>query len=82
VRYLDAQPYWRIGEAVATVAALLYDSRARQDALDLLLPRAGDLPRAWTEAAAGCSLDASALLAIAGTARLADVPVLAGAGVA
>jgi glutamate--cysteine ligase len=82
VRYLDAQPYPRIGEAVATVAALLCDSRARHDALDLLLPRAGDLPRAWTEAAAGCSPDAGTLLAIARTARLAGGPVLAGAGVA
>ena len=40
VRYLDAQPPRRVGEAVATVAALLYDARARHDALDLLLPRA------------------------------------------
>jgi glutamate--cysteine ligase len=71
VRYLDAQPYSRIGEAVATVAALLCDSRARHDALDLLLPRASDLPRAWSEAAAGRSPDADALLTIARRARLA-----------
>ena len=81
VRYLDAQPYSRIGEAVTTVAALLYDSRARRDALDLLRPRAGDLPRAWTEAAAGCSPDAGALLAIARAARLADAPALTCGGV-
>jgi len=80
VRYLDAQPPRRIGEAVATVAALLYDTRARHDALDLLLPRAGDQRRAWTEAAAGFSPQAGALLSIAGAARHAGALVLAGAG--
>ena len=65
VRYLDAQPPRRIGEAVATVAALLYDARARHDALDLLLPRAGDQQRAWAEAATGFSPEADALLSIA-----------------
>jgi glutamate--cysteine ligase len=65
VRYLDAQPLWRIPEAVSTVAALLYDDRARRDALDLLWPRAQDQHRAWTEAAAGHSPEAEALLAIA-----------------
>jgi len=69
VRYLDAQPFWRIGEAVTTVATLLYDAQARHDALDLLLPRAGDLQRAWTEAATGCSPEAGALLSIARAAR-------------
>lgn len=72
VRYLDAQPCSRIGEVVATVVALLCDSRARHDALDLLLPRASDLPRAWTEAAAGCSPDAGALLTIARRVRPAE----------
>jgi glutamate--cysteine ligase len=76
VRYLDAQPPRRIGEALATVAALLYDTRARHDALDLLLPRAGDQRRAWSEAAAGFSPEAGALLSIAHTARQADAPVL------
>ena len=65
VRYLDAQPFWRIGEAVTTVAALLYDTQARRDALDLLLPRAGDQQRAWTEASTGFSPEAGALLSIA-----------------
>jgi glutamate--cysteine ligase len=69
VRYLDAQPYERIGEAVTTVAGLLYDRRARRDALDLLLPRASDHDRAWSEAAAGHSPESAALLSIAQTAR-------------
>jgi hypothetical protein len=71
VRYLDAQPPWRIPEAVRTVASLLYDDRARHEALDLLLPRAQDQHRAWTEAAAGHSPEAEALLAIARSARSA-----------
>ena len=82
VRYLDAQPLRRIGEAVAAVAALLYDARARRDALDLLLPRAGDQQRAWAEAATGFSPEAGALLAIASAARRAGAPVLAGGGAA
>ena len=69
VRYLDAQPYERIGDAVATVAGLLYDHRARRDALDLLLPRASDHERAWSETAAGYSPESAALLSIAETAR-------------
>jgi glutamate--cysteine ligase len=69
VRYLDAQPFWRIGEAVMTVAALLYDAQARRDALDLLLPRAGDQQRAWTEATTGFSPEAGALLSIARAAQ-------------
>jgi len=81
VRYLDAQPPRRMGEAVATVAALLYDTQARHDALDLLLPRAGDQQRAWAEAATGFSPEAGALLSIAHTARQADAPVLASGGV-
>lgn len=80
VRYLDAQPLPRIGEAVATVAALLYDTRARHDALDLLLARAGDQQRAWSEAAAGFSPEAAALLSIARVARQADAPVLTDGG--
>lgn len=81
VRYLDAQPLRHIGEAVATVTALLYDTRARHEALDLLLPRAGDQQRAWAEAAAGFSPEAGALLSIAGTARQANAAVLACGGV-
>jgi glutamate--cysteine ligase len=77
VRFLDAQPPHRIGEAVATVAALLYDSQARHDALDLLLPRAGDQQRAWNEAAAGFSPVADALLSIAQVARREHAPALA-----
>jgi glutamate--cysteine ligase len=69
VRYLDAQPLGRIPEAVGVVASLLGDDRARRDALDLLLPRAQDQHRAWTEAAAGYSPEAEALLAIARAAR-------------
>jgi glutamate--cysteine ligase len=88
VRYLDAQPLWRIPEAVAVVASLVYDDRARHDALDLLLPRAHDQHRAWAEAATGYSPEAAALLAIARAARpaiAAGRPVaaaLVGGGVA
>jgi len=81
VRYLDAQPLRRIGEAVTTVAALLYDTRARHDALDLLLPRAGDQQRAWTEAATGFSPESDALLSIARAARPAGDSVLVSGGV-
>jgi glutamate--cysteine ligase len=81
LRYLDAQPLRRIGEAVATVAALLYDGRARHDALDLLLPRAADQQRAWSEAATGFSPEAGALLSIARAAWQADAPVLVSGGV-
>ena len=65
VRYLDAQPPERMGEAIATVTTLLYDQRARRDALDLLLPRAADQDRAWAEAAAGFSPQSAELLSIA-----------------
>jgi hypothetical protein len=60
VRYLDAQPYSRIGEVVATVVALLCDSRARHDApgswflVQLgawLAPRARRTPLALTSTA-------------------------------
>jgi glutamate--cysteine ligase len=81
VRYLDAQPPQRIVEAVATVAALLCDPQARHDALDLLLPRAGDQQRAWTEATTGFSPEAGALLSIARAARHADAPALVSGGV-
>ena len=62
VRYLDAQPLWRIPEAVGVVASLLYDDRARHDALDLLLPRAQDQHRAW-----GAALTALAAGSLTGT---------------
>jgi glutamate--cysteine ligase len=81
VRYLDAQPAHRVGEAVSTVAALLGDERARRDALDLLLPRLGDQDRAWGEAAAGRAPEADALLSIARDARSA-AGALVGTGVA
>lgn len=67
VRYLDAQPAERMGEAITTVAILLCDARARREALDLLLPRAEDQDRAWAEAAAGFSAQAADLLEIART---------------
>ena len=82
VRYLDAQPAWRIPEVVGVVTSLLYDDRARHDALDLLLPRAQDQHRAWSEAATGYSPEAEALLAIARAARPAVAAALASGGVA
>jgi glutamate--cysteine ligase len=78
VRYLDAQPADRIGGAVAVVAGLLYDRRARRDALDLLLPRAANQQRAWSEVAAGYSPESADLLAIAATVA-GPVPILEGA---
>jgi glutamate--cysteine ligase len=74
LRYLDAQPVERIGEVVGLVAGLLYDRRARRDALDLLRPRAGEQQRAWSEVGAGYSPQSAELLSIART-----VPVLEGA---
>jgi glutamate--cysteine ligase len=71
VRYLDAQPRDRMAEAVATIATLLCDRRARSDALDLLLPRADGLWRSWHEAAHGASSEAAELLSIVGEARRA-----------
>jgi glutamate--cysteine ligase len=68
IRYLDSQPLSRIGAAVTTVTTLLYDARARREALDLLLPRAADQDRAWREAAAGCSPETPQLLGIAAIA--------------
>jgi glutamate--cysteine ligase len=73
IRYLDAQPLSRIRDAVMTVTTLLYDARARREALDLLLPRAADQERAWHEAGAGCSPETQPLLAIAGTSILGGV---------
>jgi glutamate--cysteine ligase len=81
VRYLDAQPAHRIGAAVAVVACLLYDRRARRDALDLLLPRTADQQRAWSEVAAGYSPESADLLSIARTvpAAAGPMPILEGA---
>ena len=76
VRYLDAQPIERLGEVIGTVSRLLYDPRTRRDALDLLLPRAGEQAQAWHEAAAGFSPQAGDLLEIAspvGSRPLANV---------
>jgi glutamate--cysteine ligase len=74
VRYLDAQPPHRIRAAVAAVAGLLYDPRARRDALDLLLPRASDQEQAWSEAAAGHSPQCEELLSIVRSAGRALIP--------
>ncbi|MFC0541559.1 glutamate-cysteine ligase family protein [Kutzneria chonburiensis] len=71
IRYLDAQPLSRIREALVTVTTLLCNAEARRAALDLLLPRAADLDRAWHESAAGCSPETQPLLEIAGSAALA-----------
>ncbi len=80
VRYLDAQPVDRIGEAIATVAALLTDETARRAALDLLLPRLDGLDGAWRTAACGLSPDADDVLAIARAAlRHSSALVLRGA---
>src|SRR5262249_51725491 len=80
LRFLDAQPDERLGEAIRTIAALMYDSRARRDALDLLLPRAGELARAWDDAAMGDSAQAADLLGIASAAvNRRDATVLSGA---
>ena len=80
LRYLDAQPAYRIEAVVWTVSTLLGDPVARREALDLLLPRAGDLDRAWAEAAAGWSPEAAALLAIAGTELTAEPAAAISAG--
>ncbi|MBM7784081.1 glutamate-cysteine ligase family protein [Tenggerimyces flavus] len=64
LRYLDAQPLERIGEAITTVETLLYDAQARRAALDLLMPRVGDLQQAWNESAAGRSPQTADLLEI------------------
>jgi glutamate--cysteine ligase len=69
VRYLDAQPLERIDEAISTVASLLCDRRVRREALDLLLPRAGDQERAWSEVAAGYCPESADLMTIARSAR-------------
>ncbi|WP_436499094.1 glutamate-cysteine ligase family protein [Actinokineospora sp. HUAS TT18] len=70
VRYLDAQPVDRIGEAVRAVVTLLTDARARRDALDLLSPRLTDQQRAWSEAAAGYSPESAELLSIVQTRQI------------
>ena len=79
IRYLGAQPLGRIGDAVAAVAGLLYDTRARHDALDLLLPRASDQQRAWAEVAAGHTPQGGDLLSIVRTGVPADARLTAGA---
>ncbi len=81
IRYLDAQPVSRIGAVIWTVTRLLYDPRARREALDLLLPRAGDQARAWSEAAVGFSPESEALLSIADGLRPARQSDLISGGV-
>ena len=79
IRYLDAQPLHRIGDAVATVAVLLTDDVARHEALDLLLPRWTDPAAAWRAAATGWSPVAAELLDIARAGmRRRPFPVHAG----
>lgn len=68
LRFLDAQPAHRIEWVVRAVHTLLCDPAARSAALDLLLPRAGDLDRAWAESAAGVSPETLPLLAVADSA--------------
>jgi glutamate--cysteine ligase len=65
LRYLDAQPVQRLGEVIGTVSRLLYDRRARRDALDLLLPLAGEMSHAWDQAAVGICAQTADLLEIA-----------------
>ena len=75
---------------MGVVASLLYDDRARHDALDLLLPRAQDQYRAWTEAATGYSPEAEYvptlivlfLLVGARSPAAAAIPLIAGATIA
>ena len=78
IRYLDAQEPERIGGAVQVVTTLLTDPRARRDALDLLLPHAGDLQQAWRQAATGCMPIADALLTIAADAAPTAAEALTG----
>jgi glutamate--cysteine ligase len=80
VRYLDTQPVHRIGEAIEAVTVLLTHEPARHDALDLLLPRAGDQDRAWLEAAAGDSPERVPLMSIIAEARAAGGRALVRAG--
>jgi len=65
IRYLDAQPVGRIAEAVAVLAALTLEPRARRDALDLLLPRIGDIGGDWERAETGECQHRAAVLTIA-----------------
>jgi len=64
VRYLDTQPLPRVAEAIHTMASLLYDSRVRREALELLLPQLNDLSGAWHDAASGRSSYMDNLLAL------------------
>ena len=65
IRALDSLPMPRLADAVRTVATLLYDERARRDALDLLLPTLDRYESAWEQAASGVSPIAADLLALA-----------------
>jgi len=65
IRYLDAQPVQRIGDAVTTIAGLLLDAEARRAALDLLLPTIGCMTWQWTAASRGDVPGTGDLLAIA-----------------
>ena len=61
VRYLDAQPPERVGEAVSTLAVLLLEPRARAEALELLIPDLDRLPALWSQAARGESTNRDSL---------------------
>lgn len=65
LRFLDAQPLERIGEAVGVIDTLLNDADARRAALDMLLPHVGSWASAWDDAVLGVSPYAEDLLAIA-----------------
>jgi hypothetical protein len=54
-------------------------TRARHDALDLLLPRASDQQRAWAEVAAGHCPQGADLLSVVRTVVPADARLTAGA---
>jgi glutamate--cysteine ligase len=65
VRYLDAQPETRVEVAVNTLAALMFDAKARRAALELLLPTIECLPQRWSAAARGDVAETADLLDIA-----------------
>lgn len=65
IRYLDTQPTERAGYAISSVVALMYDERARRDALDLLSGRLDDLDADWEQSVKGISTTRGDLLEIA-----------------
>ncbi len=67
IRYLDAQPVSAIPRILGLIWDLMYDRRARRQALGLLLPTLPDLWECWTEASWGRSMEAADLFKILGT---------------